>query len=265
MVIYHQSKLKNNMKALVEVKSNNHSKLKVNPNSAIEFATKLHIMNLRVDEIGKAVSSFPSFLTRGNVNGNWGLSILTSFEASTNVFVENNQWSAVYQPSCMQSYPFYLMRSPTNEQSYTVGIDESNPMFSKTDGEALFDEDKNATSYLHQKTKLLEAELKSDMQSYEFTKHLESLDLIKSIDLQVIYEDETTQTLKGLSTIDEDKLQDLSAEQLFELNKKGYLSPIHAMLVSIYQLNTLIIKNNNFNHLRKIKNIKLEIAKANHI
>lgn len=252
------------MKELVEVKSNNHSGLKVNLNSAIEFANKLHIMNLRVDEIGKAVSSFPVFFTRDNVNGHWRLSVLTSFEANTNVYIENNQWTAIYQPSVMQTYPFYLMRSSTNNKNYTIGIDESNPIFSKTNGNALFDEDKNATPYLHQKTKLLEAELKSDMQSYEFIQCIETLNLIKSIDVQVTYEEGTTQTLKGLSTIDEDRLQDLSADQLFELNKKGYLSAIHATLVSIYQLNTLIIKNNNFSHLRKIKSITLEVTKANH-
>ena len=253
------------MTELIEVTSSNHSTLKVDPNSAIHFAAKLHIMNLRVDEIGRAVSSFPVFLTRGNINGNWGLSVLTSFETSTNVFVNGNEWDATYQPSCMQSYPFYLMRLPSNEKSYTLGIDESNSVFSKIKGEALFDEDNNATTYLHQKTKLLEAELKSDMQSYEFTQYIESLGLVKSINLQVIYEEGTTQTLKGLNTIDEDTLQALTAEQLLELNKKGYLSPIHAMLVSIYQLNTLIIKNNKVSDLRKIKNIKLEVSKANHI
>ncbi|MDO7084792.1 SapC family protein [Pseudocolwellia sp. AS88] len=252
------------MKELVEVKSNNHSELKVHLNSAVKFANKLHIMNLRVDEIGKAVSSFPVFFMRDNLNGHLRLSILTSFEANTNVYVENDQWTAVYKPSAMQTYPFYLMRSPNDDKSYTVGIDESNPIFSKTKGDALFDEDKNATPYLHQKTKLLEAELKSDMQSYEFIQCIESLNLIKLIDVKIAYEDGTTQTLKGLSTINEDKLQGLNAEQLFELNKKGYLSAIHAMLVSIYQLNTLIIKNNNFSHLHKIKSIKLEVTKANH-
>jgi hypothetical protein len=252
------------MTELIEVSSSKHGALKVNSNSAIKFASKLHIMNLRVDEIGKAISSFPVFFTRGNVNGNWGLSVLTSFEAGTNVFVKDNQWSGIYQPSCMLSYPFYLMKATNNDKSYTVGIDETNPVFSIDKGESLFEDDNSATPYLHHKTKLLESELKSDMQSYEFTKAIESLGLVKPIDIQVVYEEGTTQTLKGLNTIDEDKLQDLSAEQLFELNKLGYLSPIHAMLVSIYQLNNLIIKNNNFSHLRKIKNIKLEVTKANH-
>lgn len=250
------------MTELIEVNSNTHSTLKVNKNSAIEYASKLHIMNLRVDEVGKAVSSFPVFLTRGNVNGQWGLSVLTSFEAGCNVFVENEAWQSVYQPSCMQSFPFYLMRSPSNENSYAVGIDETNPVFSSESGDSLFDDENNATPFLHHKTKLLEAELKSDMQSFEFTQYIQSLGLVKSIDLVVHYEDGASQTLKGLNTVDEDKLQALSSEQLMELNKRGYLSPIHAMLVSIYQLNSLIVKNNKFENLRKIKSIKLEVTKA---
>lgn len=77
----------------------------------------------------------------------------------------------------------------------------------------------------------------------------------------VHYDNGTMQTLKGLHTLDEDRLQSLQAEQLAELNKKGYLSPIHAMLISIYQLNSLIRKHNEVEQFTKVKQIKLEVAR----
>ncbi|WP_077341719.1 SapC family protein [Pseudocolwellia agarivorans] len=253
------------MAELIELSSKQHANLKVNIHAEADFASNQHVMNLRVSEVGMSVSSFPVFFTRNPQNGEWGISAVTSFEAGKNLFVESQQWTATYKPNGMQTYPLYLMRSPKNDNSYTIGIDESNPVFSIEEGEQFFDLDGKATPYLHQKTKLLEADIKNDMQTYEFTKHIDSLNLFKAIDLLVSYENGTVQTLKGLHTIDEDKLQALTAEQLFELNRKGYLSPIHAMLLSIYQLNLLVNKNNANTDFLPVKNIKLEINRPNHI
>lgn len=252
------------MAELIELSSKKHCNVKVNTNAGLDFVSALHVMNVRVPEVGMAVSSFPIFFTRNAHNGDWGLSAISSFNSGLNLFVENKQWTATYQPSCMRTYPLYLMQAEQGENNYTIGIDESNAVFSTDEGNALFDNESKATPYLHQMTKLLEADIKNDIQTYEFAKTLESLNLFKTIDLVISYHDETAQTLKGLHTIDEDKLQALSAEQLFELNQKGYLSPIHAILVSIFQLNLLVQKNNARSDLLAIKNIKLELSRANH-
>lgn len=253
------------MAELIELSSKQHSNFKVDVYAAIDFARSLHVMNIRVSEVGMAVSSFPLFFTRNAQNGDWGLSAITSFNGGQNLFVENKQWTATYQPNCMRTYPLHLMRSKEGENSYTIGIDESNSVFSNDEGNALFDDDSKATPYLHQMTKLLEADIKSDIQTFEFTQAIDALNLFKSIDLVVSYDDGTAQTLKGLHTIDEDKLQALSAEQLFELNAKGYLTPLHAILVSIFQLNLLVKKNNADSGLLAVKNIKLEISRTNNI
>jgi len=253
------------MAELIELNSKQHNNLHVNVNAEIDFASSLHVMNLRVSEVGMAVSSFPVFFTRNAHNGEWGISAMSSFNSNQNLFVENKQWTATYKPSCMRTYPLYLMRSAQDEKNYTIGIDESNAVFSQNEGNALFDKENKATPYLHQMTKLLEADIKNDIQTYEFTKVLESLNLLKAVDLVISYADDTAQSLKGLHTIDEDKLQALSAEQLSELNKKGYLSPIHAMLVSIFQLNLLVNKNNARTDLLAVKNIKLELSRSEHV
>ena len=59
------------MTELVELSSSKHGKLKVIENSSVTFAARLHVVNLRVAEIGKAVSSLPVFFTRNPVTGNW--------------------------------------------------------------------------------------------------------------------------------------------------------------------------------------------------
>lgn len=251
------------MTELVELSSSKHGKLKVVENSSVVFAARLHVVNLRVAEIGKAVSSFPVFFTRNPVTGNWVVSGIASFEQGKNLFVENDQWTATYEPTALQTYPLYLMRSPKDDNSYTVGIVEDSGAFSEQQGEALFDDNGKATLYLGKLTKLLEADIQNDIQTYQFAQQLEELGLIKSIDVLVQYDDDAVQTLKGLHTLDEDKLQSLSAEQLQELNKKGYLAPIFAMLISIFQLNALIRKHNSIDSLNNVKHVKLEVARDN--
>jgi len=56
-------------------------------------------------------------------------------------------------------------------------------------------------------------------------------------------------------------MQLLSAEQLAHLNTKGYLAPIHAILLSILQLNSIVKKNNANDELKNIGQVKLETSK----
>ena len=64
-----------------------------------------------------------------------------------------------------------------------------------------------------------------------------------------------------MHTIDEDKFQSLSIEDLDKLRKEGYLMPIHAMLVSIMQVNKLINLSNEVVERAQIVEVKMEVAK----
>ncbi|WP_299080896.1 SapC family protein [uncultured Paraglaciecola sp.] len=249
------------MTKLVELNSKSHQGLKVRPNCHIAMAANQQIMKLRVTETSKAVTSFPVFFTREQRTGAWVLSALTSLENGSNLFVREQQWDSAFLPSSMQTYPLFLMQSEKQENSFTIGVLEQSAAFSKETGEPLFDTQGRATLYLSRIQKLLEADIKNDMQTSHFCQKLEELGLLKSINLVIQFQDDSVQHLNGLHTLDEDKLHALSAEQLAELNKLGYLIPIHAMLISIYQLNTLVKKNNELHSMRVIKQLKIEVMK----
>jgi hypothetical protein len=252
---------KDKMSELVELSHTRHKGLKVRSNCAIEVATKQQIIRLRAVEVGRAAANFPVFFTRDSEDGALVLSALTSFENGQNMFVENRQWQATYQPSAMQTYPFFLMQSPKDEKSYTIGIDENNPAFAKDEGELLFEDNGKASMQLSRAKTLLEADIQNDTNTYQFARKLQELALLKSIDLIVQYQDGASQTITGLITIDEEKLNALSAEQLHGLNQQGYLVQIHALLISIYQLNLLIQKQNSRSDLPKVAQLKIEVAK----
>lgn len=249
------------MNTLVELSNNLHKSLKLRENSVAQFAASQQIMRLRVPELGKAATNFPLFLSRNQQDGSWVLSALSSFEPLQNLFVDDGRWNAIYQPTSLQTYPFYLMQSPNQEKSYTIGIVEKDDAFSTENGESIFDDEGRASLYLSKAKILLEATIKQDVETYHFIKKIEALGLIKAIDLQLIFADGNVQNIAGLCTIDEDKLQNLSTEQTIELAESGYLIAIHAMLLSIYQLNLLLRKHNELDSNNKITQLKIEVAK----
>ncbi|MBA6291114.1 SapC family protein [Colwellia sp. MB3u-70] len=247
------------MTELIELSNSKHGKLKVAENAAVTFIQHQHMLKVHVKEITQAISGFPVFIVKNSQTGMWNLSALASFNMGKNLFVHNDKWDAIFTPASMHSYPFYLMNSAGENKGYTIGIAPSDPVFSTVKGLDIFESTGKASLMLSRIKTLLEADIKNDIQSYLFTDKLASMQLIKSINLVVQYKDGAEQTLTGMNTIDEAKLQQLSNDELAELNKLGYLMPIHAMLMSIFQLNNLIRKHNHIENNKLISQVKLAL------
>lgn len=245
------------MNKLVEVTADKHGDWKVRPNCALDIVAKQHVLSLKVSEVGKAATAFPVFFNKIADTREWVISGMMSLEPNTNSFIVDGFWDAQYEPIALQTYPFYLMKSPADDKSFCVGIDEANDAFSQTDGEPLFANDLTASPYLSQITTLLEDDLKNDVLTFRFTKQLEELGLLKALDLKVHYQDSTVNSLNGLFTVDEKKFQTLPIKDLEGLRDKGYLAPIYAMLISIFQLNGLVRRYNQRHSGKKINQVSI--------
>ena len=250
------------MAELKEINYDDHGQLKVKADSAVNYAKQNHLMQLRLLEVGMANANFPLFIIKHGQTGDWMLTALTSLQAGTNLFVQEQQWTATYQPICMQTHPLYLMKSPKDEKSYTVGINPEGNEFDSESGQPLFEGENKASIYMSKVSRLLESSIKQDVQTFEFMDKIEQLKLLKSIELSVLYTDNTAQTIKGLYTIDEDKLRELTSEQMMSFVENGYLATMYGMLHSIYQLNAIIRKNNQNPEFKAIHKINIEVTKG---
>lgn len=248
------------MAKVAELSHAQHGDLKLDRSAAMQVAATQHLVSLRVSEVVRAVCSLPIFFTRDGETGELVLTALTSFHPGASLFVADGEWQAIYTPAVLQTHPLYLMPAKDGE-GFAVGIDEESPALSTKTGEALYDESGEASIYLKQLTQLLEADLAQAYQTQAFCASLERQQLIKPVALNVVSEDGEPRLLRGLSTIDEVALQALSEEQFQALNASGYLPPIYAMLMSIYQLNLLVQMNNRSDGLSKVKQVKLEMEK----
>jgi hypothetical protein len=92
---------------------------------------------------------------------------------------------------------------------------------------------------------------------------LDKLGLFKPLEILLQYQDNTARKMNGLYSIDEEKLNKLSTEQLASLHQDGTLFAIHALLISVYQINNLVRKYNQSEAANKIVNVKIELPEAN--
>lgn len=249
---------------LVELSNTAHKSLKVTQGSGVKFASTQQVIGLRANEVSRAATNFPVFFTKNARDGSFVISAMTSFTQGANLFVTDGRWQGTYQPSFMLTYPFFLMQSPRDERSYTIGFDPDNKAFSEQTGDSLFDSSGRPTDALNKVKSLLESDIQNDISTREFVAAIGRLDLFKQVDLKVHFQNGGVQTIAGVHTIDDDKLTALTGDQLADLNKQGYLQQIHGMLISIYQLNMLLRKHNDIAENPKVSQIKIEVARDQH-
>jgi hypothetical protein len=245
------------MTTLTELSSTAHGNLKIVPNAIMDFISKQHVLSLMAVEIGSAAACFPVFVARSSKKGTLSFSAMTSFDMGENLFVVKRNWEGVFLPSCLRTYPLVLMQSPKDPKQFTVGFDEKSDAVSTSQGSVLFDAEGKASPLLSDVTKLLETELGNVRQNYELGKTLENLNLLKQVNINVQYHDGSTNVIKGLQTINQEVLGSLKAQQLEQLNKAGYLTPIYGLIISLYQLNALMTKNNAIAGKAKVASIKM--------
>ncbi|MFK8032171.1 MAG: SapC family protein [Gammaproteobacteria bacterium] len=252
------------MTSMTLLDSVKHADMHLLPGGGVTFAGKQHILPIRAEEISKAVCDFPVFMTRNTNTGAWSFSLVASLMVENNLFVEDSKWTATYVPQVIETHPFYLTPTDQDDQ-YALAIDESSDALSRSEGEALFDENGKSSPWLESLTKKMQSQLQSNQQTLLFIKAIEDAELVKEIGVQVVFDDETVQTINGLHTIDEEKLQALDSETLTDFNKRGYLQPLNGMLLSVFQLNSLIRRHNRLVETTEgqkvIRQIKLEVAR----
>ena len=249
------------MAKIVPLNSTNHKDLKVSPNCVIDVVKNQHIVNIRVAEISKASACMPVFLNKYEDSDSWAISSVTSLEMNKNLFVVDDKWTVNYVPNVMRTYPFFVVVGQRDGNGVlTVGIDEEDKAFNTKDGVGIFDKDGKSTPAMSSVLQLLEADVQGKAHTVDFVKTLEKFDLIHSLIMRVKYQNGQVNSVSGLKSVNEKKLQELSDDEFIELRKTGFLGPIYALILSVYQLNELMKRHNQTPGVEPIVQVKMEPA-----
>ena len=145
---------------------------------------------------------------------------------------EAGDWAqGAYVPAYVRRHPYVLAEIP-GQKDLTLCIDEAHDGLNTERGEALFDEQGQASAYLQQVQSFLMS-VHNDLQAtQQFAQTLQDEGLLieRSIDCQLPSQ---KVTLNGFKVVDEAKLRALPAERIEHLFRSGALAWAYAHLMSL--------------------------------
>lgn len=233
----------------VLLSSKDHKNLRIKNESA-PASFSLRNSSIVIQEFSHLALEYPLIFTKNMETGSFVCVAVFGFDEGENLFVENEQWNALYTPLNVKRQPFMVgtQNKPGDNQQqeseHVIFIDTSDPRVQEQDGEALFNERGFPTPYLEKMTSMLKALKDGYADTQLFIDKLLALDLIAPTTLKIEFINQEQRHIQGFYSIDENKLKALPGETIAELHSLGYLKPIYAMLVSFGHIYSLIEKKN---------------------
>jgi hypothetical protein len=154
---------------------------------------------------------------------------------------EDGKWAGMYIPAFIRRYPFVLAGEP-GESNFAVCVDMAFKGMNETEGEALFDAEGKETPLLNNVVQFLREYQDHMMRTQSLVNKLRELELLQAQTLQGTDPSGKPFALQGFWSVDEKKLNELSAEQVGELFRQGFLGLIYAHLLSLGNVRRLVTK-----------------------
>lgn len=224
-----------------------HQDLKVITDKSKEYGNDSMFSVIFPFEFKLAQADYPIFFFKDPNSGEFNAVALQGFEQNENLFIEDNQWHASYIPLMVQREPFLIGMQTVEEngesvQNPVIHIDLDNPRVNKEKGEDIFLPHGGNSEYITKISAMLKAIHDSKESTTLFMKTVTELSLLEPFNLDIQLTNGTNNRLSGFHTINEDKLAELTGDQLAELNKNGLLGIIYMVIASHANINKLIQK-----------------------
>lgn len=220
----------------VPLDRNVHRSLKTGSlNADYGFARSAHFVPALIDEFSPASREMPIvFLPTGKT---YSPVFMMGLRAGENrLMKEDGTLTSAYVPAYLRRYPFILGEEEGRDP--VMCIDGENTVLSEENGDALFDEEGQATPVLDGVVELTTNYYEAGKRTEAFVGVLEELGLFRQITIESRVESDP-QTIHGLVAIDEDKLYELSDEAFLTLRNQRLLGPIFAHFFSLSQIDRL--------------------------
>lgn len=221
-----------------------HKGLRIKADNSTDHLANSHFARLGVAEFLDAGLDSPIIFLKSPA-GNFVPASMWGVEQGENLFLEDGKWTGGYLPAIVRAYPFAVLPDPKQPEHFYIGLFENCPWINQTEGELIIDENGEKTEKLDEIQAFLTQMYQQDMQTAEFMKKLESLDLLVEQTLRMT--DPVTSEEKstgGVFVVDREKFEKLPDETVLELSKNGGLAAIYAHLMSLRSLNRLMGRKN---------------------
>ncbi|KXI30730.1 SapC family protein [Paraglaciecola hydrolytica] len=198
---------------------------------------------------------YPILFRQDPANGNFFATTLLGLQQNENLFLDpttESGWAARYIPANIARGPFLIgfqrQQNDNEQQTAVIHIDVDHPRVNEEQGQALFLEQGGNSPYLEYISKVLNiAHQGMTVNDLMFTA-FKQFELIEPVKIEIDLDNGQKHRLTGNFTINESKLQALTADQLMQLNKAGFLQLAFAVVFSMTNIRKLIELKNRQEH-----------------
>ncbi len=226
-----------------------HKDLKVITEKSEKYGSNAMYSRVFPFEFREVQGFYPIFFNKDKDSNFFALALF-GFERGENLYLKDEEWDAEYIPLMVEKDPFLIGFQEMTEGGETtvnrvIHIDLDSPRVSYTEGQPVFLPHGGQTEYLER----MSAILKKISDAEEFTKkffaHLEELDLLEPVNVDIKLRDGTANRLAGFYTINEEKVYALQASVTEELNQTGVLMLIYMVMASHINIRKLAAIRNS--------------------
>ena len=226
-----------------------HKDLRINKQYSPGHGYDVNVARVFPVEFQQLQNEYPLFFTRNPESGSFEAVALLGFSEGENLYLGDDGWDASYVPLTIERQPFLIGFQQQDQDGVptdvpVVHVDLDHPSVSQELGTRVFLEHGGESPLLERATSMLLAIHRGHETSQSFSQLLVGLDLIESLEISFELADGSKETLTGLYTINEDKLDSLNANALETLHRQGYLRSVYMMVASIPNLARLIERKN---------------------
>lgn len=220
----------------VVLNNEQHKDLRVLSQFSLESVTDRHIAPLMLQEFAAAAAFYPIFFLQ--VNEEFAPVAVFGLKEGQNLFIKDQKWEGPYLPAGIRAYPFSLAQA--NDDQLLLCVNEQADNVSRTEGQALFNEDGSQTEFFSGVNTFFKEYIDANAISRNIMAQIKEMGLLKADGLQYRDLAGKEHRLNGFFVIDREKFEALSDEQFLTLRKFGVLQAIYAHFSSLDRIGSLI-------------------------
>jgi hypothetical protein len=235
------------MSAIEKLNNVTHAGVRINTSYHASLGDAVMFSLAFPNEFRALQGAYPLMFYKDTTNNTLYPVALFGFEQGENLFLSDEGWEADTIPAMIQRGPFLIAAEQNNgaaDSHAVIALDTAHAKVGTDQGEALFLEFGGNSDYLDRVVALMERIQTGHKQLPNFVSQLSQHELITPITLNITLDDGSSNQLAGFYGLDDERLQNLDARALGELNKTGALLGAYMMLASQTQLQALVQRKN---------------------
>ena len=225
-------------KDLMPLNSRDHASWRTRGIDSADFLKGAHAIPLTVDEFVEAQRDLPIVFSAGE--DPLPLALMGLNEGINSYVGDDGKITdPVYLPAYVRRYPFMLAKLSPEATELSLCFDPtSEALGAFAEGEPLFGEDGQASANTQRILEFCDSFEQAGQRTKAFIDELKKHDLLMDGEIAITLNDKPDQafTYRGFQMVNQEKLREISGEQLEAWNKSGLLPLIHAHLFSLDQM-----------------------------